>query len=80
MKQNVNKETGEVERTVHHKKTHTNINVNETSNHPHFMKKGIIRGFAERARALCNGKYLSDKLQNIEDVFAVNGYERNEVK
>ena len=46
LKQNVNRET---ECTVHYKKTHTNINVKERSNHPHFMKKGIIRGFAERA-------------------------------
>ena len=44
------------------------------------MKKGIIRGFAERARALCDRKYLNDELQNIEDVFVANGYERNEVK
>ena len=80
LKQNVNRETGEVECTVHYKKTHTNINVKEKSNHPHFMKKGIIRGFAERARALCDGKYLNDELQNIEDVFVANGYERNEVK
>ena len=77
---NVNRETGEVECTVHYKKTHTNINVKERSNHPHFMKKDIIRGFAERARALCDGKYLNDELQNIEDVFVANGYERNEVK
>ena len=39
-----------------------------------------IRGFAERARALCDEKHLTDELQNIEDVFIANGYERNEVK
>ena len=42
------------------------------SNHSHFMKKNIIRGFAERARALCDGKYLNDELQNIEGVFVAN--------
>ena len=30
---------------VHYKKTHTNINVKEKSNHPPYMKKGIIKGF-----------------------------------
>ena len=80
LKQNVNRETSEVECMVHYKKIHTNINVKERSNHPHFMKKGIIRGFPERARALCDGKYLNDELQNIKDVFVANGYERNEVK
>ncbi len=44
------------------------------------MKKGIIRGLAERARALCDEKHLGDELQNIEDVFVANVYERAEVK
>ena len=44
------------------------------------MKKGIITGFVERAGELCDGKYLNDELQNIEDVFVATGYERNEVK
>ena len=55
-------------------------NVKEKSNHLHFMKKGIIRGFPERDRALCDEKHLNDELQNIEDVFVANGYERAEVK
>ena len=80
LKQNVNRETGKIECTVHYKKTHTNINVKEKSNHPHFMKKGIIRGFTERARALCDEKHLNDELQNIEDVFVANGYDRTNVR
>jgi rRNA processing protein Krr1/Pno1 len=37
------------------------------------MKKGIIKGFADRQRALC-------ELKNVEDVFVVNGFERQKVR
>ncbi len=53
---------------VHNKKTHTNINVKEKSNHPTCVKKGITKGFADRARALC------------DDVFVANGFERKKVQ
>ena len=62
------------------KKTHTNINVKEKSNHSHCMKKGIIKGFADWARALCNQEHLDSELKNIEDVFAANGYRRERVR
>ena len=65
---------------VHYKKTHTNINVKERSNHPSSMKKGIIKGFADRARALCDPGYVEEELKNIEDVFVANGYDRETVK
>ena len=42
LKQKVNRKTKQVECMVHYKKTHTNINVKERSNHPPCMKKGII--------------------------------------
>ena len=74
----VNRETGEIECAVHCKETHTNINVKERSNHPHIRKKGIMRGFAERARAFSDENYLDEELQNIEDILVANGYERNE--
>ncbi len=44
------------------------------------MKKGIIKGFADRARALCDDQHLGDELQNVEDVFVANGYDRKVVK
>ncbi len=42
-------------------------------------KKGIIKGFADRARALCDDQHLGDELQNVEDVFVANGYDRKMV-
>ena len=80
LKQRVDRKTKQVEYMVHYKKTHTNINVKEKSNHPPYMKKGIIKGFADRARALCDDPDLGDKLKNIENVFAANGYEREKVR
>ena len=66
--------------SVHYKKTHTNINVKKRSNHPEsmHMKRAIIKGFADRARALCDEKHLAEELHNIEDVFVANGYPRPE--
>jgi hypothetical protein len=58
LKQKVDKKTKQVERMVHCKKTHTNINVKERSNHPRSKKKAIIKGFSGRARALSAQKSL----------------------
>ena len=80
LKQRVDRKTKQVECMVHYKKTHTNINVKEKSNHPPYMKKGIIKGFADRARALCDDQHLGNELKNIEDVFVANGYERGKVR
>ena len=33
------------------------------------MKKGIIKGSADRGRALCDDNHLEDELKNVEDVF-----------
>jgi hypothetical protein len=33
--------------------------------HPSSMKKGIIKGFADRARALCDPGYVEEELKNI---------------
>ena len=80
LKQRVDRKTKQVECMVHYKRTHTNVNVKERSNHPPSMKKGIIKGFADRARALCDDKHLEDELKNVEDVFVANGYDRKVVK
>ena len=66
--------------SVHYKKTHTSINVKKRSNHPQSMKRAIIKGFADRARALCDERHLAEQLHNIEDVFVANGYPRETVK
>ena len=44
------------------------------------MKKGIIKGFADRAPALCDEQHLEDELKNVEDVFVENGYDRKVLK
>jgi hypothetical protein len=42
-------------------------------------EKCIIKGFADRARALCDEKHL-EELKNVEDVFVANGFERQKVR
>ena len=78
LKQRVDRKTKQVEFMVHYKKTHTNIN--EKSNHPPYLKKGIIEGFEDRAQALCDDQHLGNELKNIEDIFVANGYEREKVR
>ena len=80
LKHIVNRRTKTIECTVNYKDTHTNINVKEKSNHPDTMKRAIIKGFADRPRALCDEKYLEEELQNITDVFVANGFNRTTVK
>jgi uncharacterized protein (UPF0335 family) len=80
LKQKVDRKTKQVECMVHYKKTHTNINVKAKSNHPPCMKKGIIKVFADRARALGDEKNLEEELKNVEDVFVANGFERQKVR
>ena len=74
LKQEVNRKTKKIECSVHYKKTHTNINVKERSNHSESMKRAVIKGFEDRARALCDNDYLEKELCNIEDAFVANGY------
>ena len=63
LKQKINRKTKQVECMVHYKKTHTNINIREKSNHSPYVKKGVIKGFADRARALCDDDHLEDELK-----------------
>ena len=74
LKQIIDRKTKRIEFYVYYKPTHTNINVNARSNHPEYMKRGIIKGFADRARSLCDEKHLNKEIKNLEDIFIVNGY------
>ena len=60
--------------------TNTNITLKKRSNHRENTKKGVIKGYSDRARALCDPEYLQDELQHIEEVFVENGYSRREVR
>ena len=77
---NVNRKRKRVEFNVHYKKTNTNITIKKKSNHTERTKRGVIKGYAERAKAYCDPEYLQDELKNIVDVFEDNGYAREEVK
>ena len=44
------------------------------------MKRGIIKGYSDRARALCDPEYLEEELCNIKEVFKENGYTENEIE
>ena len=76
----MNRKTKKIEFSVHYKKTHTNITIKKKSNHKESTKKGIIKGYAERANALCDPQYLESEIRNIEEVFMENGYNRREIR
>ena len=69
----VNRKTKKIEFTVHYKKTHTNITIKKKSNHRDSTKSGVIKGYVERARALCDKQYLEKELENIRQVFEESG-------
>ena len=80
LEMNVNRKTKKGQFNVHYKKTNTNITIKKKSNHKESVKKGIIKGYGDRARALCDPQYLKTELTNIEEVFMENGFTRNEVR
>ena len=77
---NVNRKTKKAEFNVHYKKTNTNITIKKRSNHKESIKRGVIKGYADRARAYCDPQYLDNEMKNIVDVFEDNGYTRAEVE
>ena len=69
----------EEEFNVHYKATNTNITIKKKSNHTDRTKRGIIKGYSDRARALCDPEYLEEELNNIKEVFKKNGYTEHEI-
>ena len=80
LEMNVNRTTKKVEFNVHYKKTNSNITIKKRSNHRESIKKGVIKGYADRARAYCDPPYLEREMQNIVDTFEDNGYTRKEIE
>ena len=66
---NVDRRRKRIEFNIHYKKTNTNITLKKQSNHREATKRGVIKGYADRARTLCDPQYLQDEMQNIEEVF-----------
>ena len=65
LKQKVDRKTKSIQFSVNYKKTHTNINVDERSNHPEMMKRAIVKGFGDRARSLCDENNVDKELGNL---------------
>ena len=65
---------------MHYKKTNTNIMIKKKSNHTDKTKRGVIKGYVERAKAYCDTEYLHDEMENIIQVFEDNGYSRKEIQ
>ena len=77
---NVNRKKKKIEFNVHYKATNTNITIKKKSNHTDRTKRGIIKGYSDRARALCDPEYLEEELNNIKEVFKENGYTEHEIE
>ena len=65
---------------VYYKPTNTNIMIKEKSNHAPAVKRGIICGFAERARKLCSEETKEKELDNVKTMFVANGYSKTSVE
>ena len=77
---NVNRKRKKIEFNVHYKKTNTNIMIKKKSNHRDSIKRGVIKGFADRAKHLCDPDYLDSELRNIVSIFEDNGYRTQEIE
>ena len=76
---NVNRKRKKIEFNVHYKKTNTNITIKKQSNHRECTKRGVIKGYSDRAKTLCDPQYLEEELRNIEEVFLENGYMKRDM-
>ena len=43
------------------------------------MKRAIIKGFGDRARALCDKGTINDEIQNLKEIFIENGYKEDQI-
>ena len=77
---NVNRKKKKIEFNVHYKTTNTNITIKKKSNHRDHTKRGIIKGYSDRVRKLCEPEYLEEESRNIEEVFKENSYMENKIK
>ena len=75
----VNREEKKINFNVHYKKTNTNITLKKQSNHRESIKKGVIKGYADQARRLCDPEYIEAEMKNIQEVFQDNGYSKDEI-
>ena len=58
------------------KKTKTNTTIKKKSSHKNNIKKTGIKGYDDRARALCDTQSLTEELKNVEEVFIVTREEK----
>ena len=76
----INRRTKKIEFSVRYKKTHTNNIIKKKSNHKESIKKAIIKGYADRARVLCDEQHLELEMSNIAEVFRENGYKEKKIE
>jgi predicted GIY-YIG superfamily endonuclease len=66
--------------TVYRKPTHKGMYINKNSNHPDYVKRGVIKTLYTRAKNICSDdRYLSEEISNIVQEFSRNGYSKRYV-
>ena len=55
------------------------LTIKKISNHKETIKYGVVKGFEDRDRAFCDTQYLQNELENIEEVFLENGFDKWEI-
>uniref|UniRef100_A0A5S6Q348 Reverse transcriptase domain-containing protein n=1 Tax=Trichuris muris TaxID=70415 RepID=A0A5S6Q348_TRIMR len=68
------RDQGHIKTKVFRKPTNSERYLNFHSNHPLFVKKGIITGMVDRAYSLCHVQYLADEIKYIKRILLQNGY------
>ena len=76
---NINRRQKKIGFNVFYKKTNTNITIKKRSNHRESIKYGVIKGYADRARAICDEEHIAAEMENIKEVFEDNGYQTEEI-
>ena len=71
---------GSLGHKVYRKPTHTNRYLHKQSNHHPSQKRAVLKTLVDRARRICEPRYLDDELRHLELALQANGYSVGEVR
>ena len=54
-------------------KKRTLLTIKKQSNRRECTRRGVIKGYSDRAKALCDPQYLQEEIRTIEESFVENG-------
>ena len=71
---------GRLGHKVYRKPTHTDRYLHKSSNHHPRQKRAVLKTLVDRAKRICEPRYLEDEFRHLEEALQSNGYSAAEVR